>query len=44
MNAWMYFWTVWLIIAGVAFAGITLIVAVRGFQDLRSMFDGLRKR
>jgi hypothetical protein len=41
MNAWMYFWAVWLVISGAAFAIITLIVAVKGFQDLRSMFAGL---
>ncbi|HEX3435616.1 MAG TPA: hypothetical protein VHT24_02535 [Pseudacidobacterium sp.] len=41
MNAWMYFWAAWLVISGVAFAGITLIVAVKGFQDLRAMFSGL---
>jgi hypothetical protein len=40
----MYFWTAWLMLAGVAFAAITLIVAVRGFQDLRSMFAALRQK
>lgn len=44
MNAWLGFWAVWLVLAGVAFAAITLIVAVKGFQDLRSMFAGLSKR
>jgi hypothetical protein len=39
----MYFWTAWLIVAGVAFAGITLVVAVRGFHDLRAMFAGLKQ-
>jgi hypothetical protein len=41
MNLWMTFWTVWLVLAGIAFAGITLIVAVKGFHDLRNMFAGL---
>ncbi|MGC1294674.1 MAG: hypothetical protein WA869_06515 [Alloacidobacterium sp.] len=41
MNAWGYFWAVWLVISGVAFAAITLIVAVKGFRDLQAMFAGL---
>jgi hypothetical protein len=41
MSAWGYFWAVWLVISGVAFAVITLVVAVKGFQDLRAMFSGL---
>ncbi len=41
MNAWICFWAVWLVISGAAFAIITLIVAVKGFQDLRAMFAGL---
>lgn len=41
MNAWLNFWVIWLVIAGAAFAGITLIVAVKGFHDLRAMFSGL---
>jgi hypothetical protein len=39
----MYFWTAWLILAGVAFAAITLVVAVKGFHDLRAMFAGLKQ-
>jgi hypothetical protein len=41
MTAWISFWAAWLMISGVAFAAITLIVAVKGFQDLRAMFAGL---
>lgn len=41
MNGWLTFWMVWLIFAGAAFAGITVIVAIRGFYDLRAMFAGL---
>jgi hypothetical protein len=41
MTGWAYFWAAWLIISGVAFALITLVVAVKGFQDLRAMFAGL---
>jgi hypothetical protein len=43
MNAWIDFWAVWLVIAGVAFACITFVVAVKGFHDLRAMFAGLSK-
>jgi hypothetical protein len=41
MNLWAEFWRVWLIISGVAFAGITLIVAWKGLADLRAMFRDL---
>lgn len=44
MSLWMYFWAVWLLVASIAFAGITLVVAVRGFQDLRAMFTGLKPK
>jgi UPF0716 family protein affecting phage T7 exclusion len=44
MNIWIGFWTVWLLLAGLAFAGITLIVAAKGFRDLRTMFTDLSKR
>jgi hypothetical protein len=41
MNFWAEFWRVWLIISGLTFAGITVIVAVEGLADLRTMFRGL---
>lgn len=44
MRGWELFWAVSLVIAGVAFAGITVVVAVRGFGDLREMFAHLRER
>jgi hypothetical protein len=44
MNAWICFWAVWLVISGAAFAIITLIVAIKGFEDLRSMFVGLSNK
>ena len=44
MKAWEYFWTASLVISGVAFAGITAIVSVRGFRDLRMMFARLREQ
>jgi hypothetical protein len=42
MNAWYYFWMANFLIAGSAFAVITLIVLVRGLRDLRDMFANLR--
>lgn len=42
MNAWYWFWMANLVLAGSAFAVITLIVMVRGWRDLRQMFAGLR--
>jgi uncharacterized protein (DUF2141 family) len=42
MNLWVTFWGVWLLLSGIAFALITVIVAVRGFKDLKFMFEGLR--
>jgi hypothetical protein len=44
MRAWQLFWAVSLLISGVSFAGITVVVAVRGIGDLREMFAHLRKR
>jgi hypothetical protein len=41
MSGWEYFWAAWLVISGMAFAVITLVVAVKGFRDLRAMFAGL---
>lgn len=41
MSGWVHFWGIWLIISGTTFAGITLIVAWKGFSDLRSMFRDL---
>jgi len=40
---WYYFWTVNFIVAGSAFAVITLIVLVRGTKDLRDMFARLKE-
>jgi hypothetical protein len=44
MNAWKTFWEACLIVAGATFAGITVIVAVRGFSDLREMFASLARQ
>lgn len=43
MNLWFYFWTANFIVAGLAFALIALIVALRGMGDLRAMFAALRR-
>ena len=44
MKYWQLFWTISLIVAGIAFAFITLVVSVRGFKDLREMFGRLSRR
>jgi hypothetical protein len=43
MMFWYYFWTINFIVAGSAFGLITVIVLVRGSQDLRSMFARLKE-
>ena len=42
MNAWYYFWMANFLLAGSAFAVITVVVLVRGLRDLREMFANLR--
>jgi hypothetical protein len=42
MNLWAEFWRAWLIISGGTIAGITLVVAWKGFADLRAMFRDLK--
>ncbi|MDR3676650.1 MAG: hypothetical protein P4N24_14250 [Acidobacteriota bacterium] len=42
MGFWYYFWTVNFIVAGSAFAIITVIVMVRGSHDLRTMMARLK--
>ena len=44
MRAWLFFWAASLLIAGVSFAGITIVVAFRGFHDLRELFRHLLER
>ena len=44
MKAWQIFWSASLLIAGGAFACITLVVAVKGFQDLRNVFRRWREQ
>ncbi len=42
MNYWYYFWIANFILAGSAFAVITVIVLLRGLGDLRHMLANLR--
>lgn len=44
MNGWVTFWAIWAIIAGVAFAAITVVVAIVGAGDLRKMFESLASK
>jgi hypothetical protein len=44
MRAWQYFWEASLLLAGASFAAITVVVAIRGFHDLRVLFRHLRER
>lgn len=44
MKAWEMFWLICLIVAGGAFALITLIVMVKGLKDLREMLRELSKK
>ena len=42
MRVWEAFWAISLLVAGASFALITAIVAIKGFQDLRAMFQRLQ--
>jgi hypothetical protein len=42
MEIWKAFWTISLLVAGSGFALITLIVIVKGGNDLRAMLRGLK--
>ena len=44
MRYWELFWTLWLLIAGGAFAIITIVVIVKGGPDLREMLRQLRRQ
>jgi len=43
MGFWYYFWTANFLIAGSAFAVITVVVLVRGSKDLLDMLTRLRE-
>ena len=44
MKYWEWFWTISLVVAGAAFAFITVIVTIKGFRDLREFFNQLSKQ
>jgi len=44
MSAWQTFWSVSLLVAGTSFTLITVVVAIKGFQDLRDLFRRLRQQ
>jgi hypothetical protein len=41
---WQWFWTIWFAIAGLSFAGIALVVALKGVGDLRVMVRLLERQ
>lgn len=41
MKYWQIFWTLNLVIAGAAFAFITVVVSIKGVKDLRQWFANL---
>lgn len=44
MHGWQIFWTIWLLVAGAAFAAITVVVTINGFGDVRRMLSGIKSR
>ena len=44
MTAWQTFWTVSLLVAGASFTLITVVVAIKGFEDLRDLFRRLQQQ
>ena len=44
MKYWQIFWTLNLVVAGTAFAFITVVVTVKGVGDLRQWFGKLRRQ
>ena len=44
MQAWQTFWTIWLLFSGAAFALITVVVAIKGFGDVKRMLSGIKDR
>jgi hypothetical protein len=44
MNYWLIFWTIALVTAGASFSVITGVVAIKGYQDLRTMFSRLTEQ
>lgn len=44
MKYWQIFWTLNLVVAGAAFAFITIVVTYKGLNDLRQWFRTLRQQ
>jgi len=44
MQVWKMLWTAALLLAGGGFALVTLVVIVKGGQDMRAMLRALRRR
>jgi hypothetical protein len=44
MKFWEVFWTLNLVVAGAAFAFITVVVTIKGVGDLRQWFGNLRRQ
>ena len=44
MRYWQFFWVVCLVVAGSAFAFITVMVTIKGGKDLRQMFKDLSEQ
>jgi hypothetical protein len=44
MKFWQIFWTLNLVVAGTAFAFITVVVTFKGVNDLRQWFINLRRQ
>ena len=44
MKYWEIFWTLNLVVAGTAFAFITVVVTIKGVNDLRQWFANLRSQ
>lgn len=44
MNYWLLFWTISLLVAVTSFAVITIIVSIKGAQDLQQWFSNLNQQ
>ena len=44
MKYWEFFWALSLMVAGAAFAIITVVVIIKGVPDLREMLRQLRRQ
>jgi hypothetical protein len=42
MEFWQVFWPIALVGSAAAFAGITVIVTIKGGKDMRNMLSGLK--